>query len=82
MRERGQQTRAEQRLEDKQIDLEELEDELEEKLTEIEIDFEPSNLELEKTEVPLRKSDTTVDPISLVWLPWRVDADGATRPAY
>ena len=82
MRERGQQTRAEQRLEDKRIDLEELEDELEEKITEIEIDFEPSNLKLEKTEVPLRKSDTNVDPISLVWLPWRVDANGATQPAY
>ena len=82
MRERGQQSRAEQRLEDKRIDLEELEDELQQQMTEIEIDFEPSNLKLEKLEVPLRKSDTTVDPISLVWLPWRVDANGATQPAY
>jgi len=82
MRERGQQSRAEQRLEDKQIDLEELEDELQKQMTQIEIDFEPSNLNLEKTEVPLRKSDTTIDPISLVWLPWRIDANGATQPAY
>jgi len=82
MRERGQQSRAEQRLEDKQIDLEELEDELQKAMTEIEIDFEPSNLELEKLEVPLRKSDTTVDPISLVWLPWRLDPNGSVQPAY
>ncbi len=82
MRERGQQTRAEQRLEDKRIDLEELEDELQEALTDIEIDFEPNNLELEKIEVPLRKSDTSVDPIQLVWLPWQIDANGASRPAY
>ena len=82
MRERGQQSRAEQRLEDKQIALEELEDELQRQMTEIEIDFEPGNLDLEKLEVPLRKSDTTVDPIRLVWLPWRIDANGATQPAY
>ncbi|MGI9430284.1 MAG: ATP-binding protein [Bythopirellula sp.] len=82
MRERGQQTRAEQRLEEKLLELEDLENELQEAMTEIDIDFEPSNLQLEKIEVPLRKSDTTVEPISLVWLPWRIDANGATRPAY
>ena len=82
MRERGQQSRAEQRLEDKQIQLEELEEQLQEALTEIEIDFEPSNLELEKVEVSLRKSDTTIDPICLIWLPWQVDSNGASRPAY
>jgi len=82
MRERGQQSRAEQRLEDKRIALEELEEALQQAMTEIEIDFEPSNLELERIEVPLRKSDTTVDPIRLVWLPWRLDPNGAVRPAY
>jgi len=82
MRERGQQTRAEQRLEDKLIALEDVEQALQDAMTEIEIDFEPSNLELEKIEVPLRKSDTTVDPIQLVWLPWRLDASGAVLPAY
>lgn len=82
MRERGQQSRAEQRLEDKLIELEELENQLQNAMTEIEIDFEPSQLELDKLEVPLRKADTTVDPISLVWLPWRIEANGATQPAY
>lgn len=59
-----------------------LEDDLQSAMTEIEIDFEPSNLPFDKLEVPLRKADTTVDPISLVWLPWRIDANGATQPAY
>ena len=82
MRERGEQSRAEQRLEDKQMALEAFEDQLQNELTELEIDFEPSNLTLERLEVPLRKSDTTVDPISLVWLPWRLDPDGSVQPAY
>ena len=82
MRERGQQSRAEQRLEGKLIELEELEEKLQQDLEDIELDFEPSNLQLEKVEVPLRKSDTTIEQVLLVWLPWRLDPDGTTRPAY
>jgi len=33
-------------------------------------------------EVPLRKSDTSVDRVMLVWLPWQVDASGNALPAY
>ena len=82
MQERGQQSRAEQRLEDKLMDLEQIEDNLQKELAEIEINFEPGNLELKKLEVPLRKSDTTIEPISLVWLPWQIDPSGTAQPAY
>jgi hypothetical protein len=82
MRERGQQSRAQQRLEEKRFALEELEQQLQSDLTQLEIDYEPSQLELERLEVALRKSDTTVDPIRLVWLPWQIDVDGTARPAY
>ena len=82
MRERGQQTRAADRLEDKIVELEELEEKLNQELETIEYKLEPSNLELEKVEVPLRKSDTSVDRVLLVWLPWQVDADGNAQVAY
>ena len=82
MRERGEQTRAQQRLEEKQIDLEDLEEELQQEMEQIEFNYEPANLELEKTEVPPRKSDISVDQVQLVWLPWSIDADGISRPEY
>jgi len=82
MRERGQQSRAADRLEDKLLELEEMEETLETELEQIEFDFEPKNLELEKLEVPLRKSDTSVDQMMLVWLPWQLDAEGNAQVAY
>ena len=82
MRERGEQSRAEQKLEDKLIDLEELEVELEDKLEQIELDFEPGNLDLGKFEVSPRKSDIAVDQVQLLWLPWRIDADGTAVCEY
>jgi len=82
MRERGQQSRAADRLEDKLLELEDLEETLKTELEQIEFDFEPKNLELEPLEVPLRKSDTSIDRVMLVWLPWQVDAEGNAQVAY
>ncbi len=82
MRERGEQSRAAERLEDKLIALEEIEEDLENALEQVDFDLEPKNLELEKLEVPLRKSDTSVDRVMLVWLPWQVDAEGDALVAY
>jgi len=82
MRERGEQSRAADRLEGKLLELEEIEEKLETDLEQIEIDFEPKNLKLEELEVPLRKGDSSVDRVMLVWLPWQIDADGNAQVAY
>ena len=82
MRERGEQTRAEQKLEEKRLALEQFEAALQEELDQIEFDFEPANLELEKKEISPRKSDISVDRVQLVWLPWRQESDGTSHPAY
>ncbi len=82
MRERGEQSRAQQRLDDCQADLEELESDRQAALEQIEFGFEPKNLTLEKLELRPRKSDTVVDSVTLVWLPWKIDKDGTKQPAY
>ena len=82
MRERGQQTRAEQSLEDKKIALQEFLDQREEQIAQIELDYQPNNLPLECKEISPRKSDISIDPIVLVWLPWQIDAAGNAQLAY
>ena len=82
LRERGEQTRAQQRLDDEQAKLQKIEDQRNAAIESLEIDFEPKSLELEKMEVRPRKSDTAVDRVTLVWLPWQKADDGTTMPAY
>ncbi len=82
IRERGEQSRARIRLEDKQDQLEELQETLQDEIEQIDLNCDPKNLEFEKLEVTPRKSDVAVEQIHLVWLPWRVDEDGFDQVAY
>jgi hypothetical protein len=74
---------AKAKLREKQRDLDRLK-----KLTappsdQTEIDAEPlPELKLTKIEVPPRKGDIEVQPVSLVWLPWWIGEDGSSRTAY
>jgi hypothetical protein len=38
-------------------------------------------LQLERLQLPPRKADITVEPVTLVWMPWLVDDTGTARPA-
>ncbi|BBO35979.1 ATP-binding protein [Lacipirellula parvula] len=50
---------------------------------EVDADVEPLHeLKLTKIEVPPRKGDIEVQPVSLAWLPWWIGDDGAARTAY
>ncbi len=82
MRERGEASRAEQKLKDKQAALEELKEKIQGEIEDLEFDFEPQNIELEKLELPPIKGDLRVDRVVLAWLPWQTDADGVSHPAY
>ncbi len=82
MRERGEASRAAQRLEEKQHALETVLAEQQAALDQLEFDFEPANLALEKLELPPQKSDIRVDRVVLVWLPWHTDEHGTAQPAY
>jgi len=82
MREHGEKTRAQQRLDDKKAKLEALQENLKEEQRLVDLKIDPSRIELDKLELPPRKSDTVVDQVVLVWLPWRRDSQGSLQPAY
>jgi Helicase HerA, central domain len=59
---------AENRLEEKMSELEVLEEELVDTLEDIQDDWETKAANIEGTEVPLEKTDITVDELVLVWI--------------
>ncbi|MDZ4659523.1 MAG: DUF87 domain-containing protein [Bythopirellula sp.] len=62
--------------------LAQLESEYQHQLATLETNFHAETLVLEKTETSARKGDTDVDRVSLVWLPWQIEADGRAQPLY
>jgi hypothetical protein len=82
MRERGQHSRAQQKLADEQQALEELRAGEQAELDQLEAELVPEALRLERVEIPPRKGDIAVDDVVLCWVPWWVDVSGKGRPAY
>ena len=82
MRERGEQSRAQDRLDEKLEILEQLQEDLAIRIEQIEQDCDPANLKVEKQQTAPRKSDIDVGPVVLVWLPWKIDRSGQAEPAW
>jgi hypothetical protein len=80
--ERGDIARAEEGVEALQQKLQALETEFKQQVDELEQATRADQLELEPLEVRPRKSDIGVEPIALVWTPWRVDSSGIAEPAW
>jgi hypothetical protein len=59
-----------------------LEQDYEQELHELDASYTAANLSLEMVELKPRKADVEVDCVMLVWLPWRIDADGRAEPVY
>jgi hypothetical protein len=76
-RERGDIDRAEERVEDLRAELAELEAALERDVAGLEAAPEP---QVEGKRIAPRKSDLDVEALALVWVPWRVGADGRPEP--
>ncbi|MGI9592465.1 MAG: hypothetical protein ACR2P8_13930, partial [Myxococcota bacterium] len=81
-REKGDITRASERLEAVQQKLADLEARFAEELAELEDRGGASTLALKELRVAPRKSDIAVDSLALVWIPWRIDATGRALPAF
>jgi len=81
-RQKGDIARAEERLEALRAELEELEAALADDLGELETIDAAADLELESLRVAPRKSDLEIEWLGLVWLPWRIDADGIAERAF
>jgi hypothetical protein len=80
--ERGQQSNAQISMESALKDQQFLEEQHQEALKALEIRYSQANVPIESLELKPQKSDIEVDKVSLVWLPWRIDANGVAAPAY
>ncbi len=78
--ERGDVARATESLQELILEKERIESECQEEVDAIASRFSAENLALEEVDIPLRKSDTRVKLIGLVWVPWQVDASGIASP--
>lgn len=73
--------RAEERADQMRAKLAELEQSCREEITALE-SRSVEAAALEPLRVAARKSDLDVEPLLLVWTPWRVAADGSAQPAW
>jgi hypothetical protein len=71
---------ASESLESLQVERDELEQECQREIEEIKSKYSPEGLTLETIELPCRKSDTKVDLLCLVWVPWQISQNGIATP--
>ena len=74
--------RARQDLEAQQKMLEDLEQEFKAEIDAAGAGLDGSTLSLEEVQIRLKKSDTMVESVGLVWLPWKVGPDGIAESLY
>ena len=81
-RQKGDIGRAEERVEQFQERLQELEDEFQDDLAALEQPVDVSEVTVDELRVNLRKADTDVERFLIVWTPWRIDRNGIAEPAF
>ena len=81
-RERGDIARAKERVATLQRRLQALEQQFEDDLETIESGVSVEALDIKELTVACRKTDLEIQPLVLVWVPFRVDAAGIAEPAY
>ncbi len=82
VQQRGDIARAEEKLEDLQEKLQQLEEDFREDVEQLEEKFHADQLSLEELSVRPRKTDIQIGQLALLWTPWRVDAAGIAEPLY
>ena len=82
MSEQGDITRAQADVQEIRRDIEELEDKFQSDVEGLTEAGKANELKLEEIKIKPTKSNIDVKNLSLVWLPWRLDAGGAAAPAY
>lgn len=78
--ERGDVARAEETLEELVIDKNNLEEQCQAEVDAIADKYSPANLALEMTEIPVKKTDTRVKLLGLLWIPYQIDPNGIASP--
>jgi hypothetical protein len=79
---RGDISRAKENVEALEEDIRTLNQELEQEISELSTAWSVDQLEVETLEIKPRKTDITVEPVSLLWLPCAVDESGLTDPVW
>jgi hypothetical protein len=82
VKERGEATRAGEKVEGLEQQLADLQTELEGEIDKIKEAYQADALRLEELAVRARKSDVKVEGVSVVWVPWIAGADGTLRPGH
>ena len=80
--ERGQQSNAQISVESALKEKQSLEDQHQEQLKQLDASINSATVQIAPLELKPQKSDIEVDRVSLIWLPWRIDANGDATPAY
>jgi hypothetical protein len=81
-RERGDIARAQENAEALRSQLAELEREFAEALEDARTDVDDTALELEELAIRPKKTDISIERVTLVWTPWRVSQDGVAEPDF
>ena len=81
-KERSDVARAEDTVESLQEQLVALEEEFTRESEQLGDKFTEEALELKELSIKPRKSDLTVDQVTLVWTPWILDAVGMAEPTF
>ena len=74
--------RAKDNLDALQEKFEDLEREFNDELDQVAQKVSLNALDFEDLSLPPRKSDISIEALTVVWLPWKVDADGIAAPIY
>ncbi|MEE9395296.1 MAG: ATP-binding protein, partial [Planctomycetota bacterium] len=81
-RERGDIKRAEESLDALREDYAALEAQFTDDLGDLEADLEDRDLEISEKPIRLRKSDTEIQDLRLLWTPWIIDSNGIAEPDF
>lgn len=82
MKQHGDIDRAEAELSAVREQLVEMENELRTELEKVRDEIDESTIELVSLPIRTRKSDTAIERVALVWVPWRVGKAGIAEPAW
>ncbi len=78
----GQQSNAKAAVEIAMQERERIERQYQDALKQLETSYSPAGVQLESIQVKPNKGDVQAGDVSLVWLPWFIDANGNAEPAY
>ncbi len=81
-REKEDVTRAQDRLDQLLQERMQLEESIAQEVAQSNVAHQADRLALDQLQVRPRKSDISIEPITIVWTPWFVDAAGVTRRAF